>query len=236
VLSLRQNSEVPRAIDVIQTDNFVMMTMSNRDTAPVAAGRLWGSNFNLNMLWTGNITWNSFTRPWLRYCRAHWTWGTLTEIFECNSANALALFAFVFLVSQVTTSTLGGWKINEEKGKLKGDYIWFGHKTDKGKVGAHLVESLKVMRLAEQESQIRRLTFIEVGQINLTVAIFAFSAMLMKYGPIKIYLGIHYVYCLGAYLTDWTTHEEKNKMNFDSDMKRAIIVVRFRVYWGDKGW
>jgi hypothetical protein len=106
VLSLRQNSEVPWAIDVIQTDNFVMMTMRNRDTAPVAAGRLWGSNFNLNMLWTGNITWNSFTRPWLWYCRAHWTWGTLAEIFECNSANALALFAFVFLVAQITTSAL----------------------------------------------------------------------------------------------------------------------------------
>jgi hypothetical protein len=67
---------------------------------------------------------------------------------------------------------------------------------------AHLIESLEVMRFAEQESQIRRLTFIEVGQINLTVAIFAFCAMLMKYGPIKIYLGIHYVYCLGAYLSD----------------------------------
>jgi hypothetical protein len=104
-------------------------------------------------------------------------------------------------------------------GKLTGDCIWFDSKTDKGMMEAHLIESLEVMRFAEQESQIRRLTFIEVGQINLTVAIFAFSAMLMKYGPIKIYLGIHYVYCLGAYLSNWTTHKETNKMAFDTETK-----------------
>ena len=65
------------------------------------------------------------------------------------------------------------------------------------------------MCLAQQESQICRFILVKVGQINLTITIFAFCALLMKYGPIKIYLRIHYVYCLGANLFSITLNGDK---------------------------
>ena len=105
----------------------------------------------------------------------------------------------------------------------------------KEKLVSNLVESLKVVRLAEQESQIRRFTFIEVGQIYLTVAVFALGTLLMKYGPIKIYLRIHHVYCLGANLFDRTTREEKYKIVSDTNVMTTKIIVRFCKEWGDKG-